>query len=129
MYMVNFGWSRDYNLIKVIVCRACNSVRISFRSSGLVGRTVTINFDITLQNLGHLSFPDDREIVMADLPGLIEGAHYNVGMGHKFLKHVERTKMIMFVIDVQGFQLNPNSSRRTPFETVALLNRELELYR
>jgi len=80
-------------------------------------------------NLGHLSFPDDREIVMADLPGLIEGAHYNVGMGHKFLKHVERTKMIMFVIDVQGFQLNPNSQRRTPFETVTLLNRELELYR
>ena len=66
---------------------------------------------------------------MADLPGLIEGAHYNVGMGHKFLKHVERTKMIMFVIDVQGFQLNPNSPRRTPFETITLLNRELELYR
>jgi len=80
-------------------------------------------------NLGHLLFPDDREIVMADLPGLIEGAHYNVGMGHKFLKHVERTKMIMFVIDVQGFQLNPNSPRRTPFETITLLNRELELYR
>ena len=98
-----------------------------------MGRIVTLKshdkFDTTLQNLGHLSFPDDREIVMADLPGLIEGAHYNVGMGHKFLKHVERTKMIMFVIDVQGFQLNPNSQRRTPFETITLLNRELELYR
>ena len=66
---------------------------------------------------------------MADLPGLVEGAHYNVGMGHRFLKHVERTKMLMFVVDVQGFQLNANSQRRTPFETVALLNRELELYR
>ena len=80
-------------------------------------------------NLGHLGYKDGRIITMADLPGLIEGAHYNVGMGHRFLKHVERTKILLFVVDVQGFQLNPNSPKRSAFETIALLNRELELYK
>lgn len=47
----------------------------------------------------------------------------------RFLKHVERTKMMLFVIDIQGFQLNQNSAFRTAFENVVLLNRELELYR
>ena len=65
---------------------------------------------------------------MADLPGLIEGAHINLGMGHRFLKHVERTGCIIFVIDVQGFQLNPSSIQRSAFETLVLLNKELEMY-
>lgn len=79
-------------------------------------------------NIGHLCFQDERVIAMADLPGLIEGAHYNIGMGHRFLKHVERTKMLIFVVDIQGFQLHTTSVRRTAFETIILLNRELELY-
>jgi len=79
-------------------------------------------------NLGQLIYPDQREIKMADLPGLIEGAHYNVGMGHQFLRHVERTSMLVFVIDVNGFKLHETSTFRTAFETVSLLNRELELY-
>lgn len=60
---------------------------------------------------------------MADLPGLIEGASYNLGMGHRFLKHVERTSMLVFVVDVNGFQLSPDSPSRTAYQTVALLNR------
>ncbi len=79
-------------------------------------------------NLGHLEYPDERVITMADLPGLIEGAHYNVGMGHHFLKHVERTKLMLFVVDVHGFKLGPDHPHRTAFETTVLLNRELELY-
>lgn len=79
--------------------------------------------------LGMLDYEDYRRICMADLPGLIEGAHYNIGMGHKFLKHVERTKMLLFVVDVNGFQLSHKYPFRTAFETTILLNKELELYK
>merc|ERR1712150_105794 len=79
-------------------------------------------------NLGHIEYEDEREISMADLPGLIEGAHINVGLGHRFLKHVERTLCNVFVIDIQGFQLNPSSAKRSALETLVLLNKELEMY-
>lgn len=65
---------------------------------------------------------------MADLPGLIEDAHLNKGMGHKFLRHIERTKVIVLVVDVNGFRLNTNSHYRSPFETTILLLKELALY-
>lgn len=79
-------------------------------------------------NLGHLTYPDARVVTMADLPGLIEGAHKNIGMGHRFLKHVERTKLLLFVVDIHGFQLGPEYPFRTAFETAVLLNKEIELY-
>lgn len=86
-------------------------------------------FTTICPQLGILMYNDYRQISMADLPGLIEGAHRNVGLGHSFLKHIERTKIMLFVIDINGFRLNPNYPHRTPFETVLLLNKELELYR
>ena len=49
-------------------------------------------------------------------------------MGHHFLKHVERTKILLFVVDVFGFQLGPEHPFRSAFETIVLLNKELELY-
>ncbi|XP_023700303.1 GTP-binding protein 10 [Paramormyrops kingsleyae] len=78
--------------------------------------------------LGKIMYNDYKQVSVADLPGLIEGAHMNKGMGHKFLKHVERTKQLVFVVDVCGFQLSAKSPFRTAFETVQLLTKELELY-
>eukprot|EP00095_Tigriopus_kingsejongensis_P008343 snap_masked-scaffold395_size185061-processed-gene-0.15 protein:Tk08343 transcript:snap_masked-scaffold395_size185061-processed-gene-0.15-mRNA-1 annotation:"gtp-binding protein 10 homolog" len=79
-------------------------------------------------NLGQIEYADGRTLTLADLPGLIEGAHRNVGLGHKFLKHVERTRLLLFVIDVNGFQLNAHEPFRTAFETMAALNKEIECY-
>ncbi|XP_014377718.2 GTP-binding protein 10, partial [Alligator sinensis] len=78
--------------------------------------------------LGKIMYPDFKQISVADLPGLIEGAHANRGMGHKFLKHIERTKQLLFVVDVSGFQLSLKTMFRTAFETILLLTKELELY-
>ncbi|XP_053569964.1 GTP-binding protein 10 [Bombina bombina] len=86
-------------------------------------------FTTVKPELGKMMYPDFKQISVADLPGLIEGAHINKGMGHKFLKHVERTKQLLFVVDVEGFQLSPKTPFRTPFETVQLLTKELELYK
>ncbi|XP_034523482.1 GTP-binding protein 10 isoform X2 [Ailuropoda melanoleuca] len=79
--------------------------------------------------LGKIMYNDFRQISVADLPGLIEGAHMNKGMGHKFLKHVERTRQLLFVVDISGFQLSSQTQYRTAFETVILLTKELELYK
>ncbi|XP_042540506.1 GTP-binding protein 10 [Dipodomys spectabilis] len=79
--------------------------------------------------LGKIMYSDFKQISVADLPGLIEGAHKNKGMGHKFLKHIERTRQLLFVVDVSGFQLSSQTQYRTAFETVMLLTKELELYK
>ncbi|XP_047361430.1 GTP-binding protein 10 homolog isoform X1 [Vespa velutina] len=79
--------------------------------------------------LGTMIYNDLRQITVADLPGLIEGAHVNIGMGHKFLKHIERTKLLLFIVDIQGFQLSVHSLYRTFLDTVILLNKEIELYK
>ena len=57
-----------------------------------------------------------------------KGSHQNLGLGHNFLKHVERTKILLFVVDICGFQLGQEYNHRSAFESLVLLNRELELY-
>ncbi len=78
--------------------------------------------------LGILSHDMDQPIRIADLPGLVEGAHANVGMGHKFLRHIERTRLLLFVVDVGGFQLSSKHTERSAWDTIHLLVSELEQY-
>lgn len=78
--------------------------------------------------LGIVEYEDLRQISIADLPGLIEGAHANFGLGHKFLKHVERTRILVVLVDIFGFQLSPRHPKRNYLETIFALNKELEMY-
>lgn len=70
----------------------------------------------------------NRSLSIADIPGLVEGAHANVGRGHKFLQHIERTKALLYVVDIRGFQLSSRHPHLDPFESIKVLVKELELY-
>lgn len=85
-------------------------------------------FTTIMPQIGTIEYKDYRQMTIADLPGLIEGAHRNVGMGHQFLKHVERTSLLLLIIDIFGFQLSQNHLKRNCIQNVYALNKELELY-
>ncbi len=79
------------------------------------------HFTTITPNLGVVDVYDST-FVMADIAGLIEGAHLGVGLGHMFLKHIERTKLLIHVVDVSG------SEGRNPIEDFDKINKELGLY-
>ncbi len=79
-------------------------------------------FTTLTPNLGMVRFSDDLSFVVADIPGIIEGAHEGVGLGIRFLKHVERTRLLIHLVDC-----DPENGRN-PYDDYVTLNRELSSY-
>ena len=90
--------------------------------SGASPKIAAYHFTTLNPNLGVVKLKDQRSFIMADLPGLIEGASEGLGLGEKFLKHAERTKIIAHVIDMGAFE------ERDPISDYEIIRKELESY-
>ena len=79
-------------------------------------------FTTLTPNLGSISYGEGKKVILSDIPGIIEGAHKNRGLGLEFLRHVERTKVLLFVLDAGGVE------GRTPADDFQILRQELMQY-
>lgn len=92
------------------------------RVSNARPKIANYHFTTLNPNLGVVDLEGTRGFVIADIPGLIEGASEGVGLGHEFLRHIERTKVIIHIVDAAG------TEGRDPVEDIYAINRELEAY-
>jgi GTPase len=101
-----------------------NAGKSTFISAVSAARPKIADYPFTtlVPNLGVVQLSNFRTFVIADIPGLIEGAHEGHGLGHQFLRHVERTRLLLHLVDVSEF------SQRDPVTDFETINRELRLY-
>jgi GTP-binding protein len=91
--------------------------------SGAKPKIANYPFTTLQPNVGVVEFGPNRRGTVADIPGLIEGAHANVGLGHDFLRHIMRCRVLLFVVDAAG------SEARDPVSDIETLRTEVKLYR
>lgn len=92
------------------------------RTSAATPKIAAYPFTTLRPNLGVVRIKREQNFILADIPGLIEGAHHGAGLGHQFLRHIERTKMLIHVIDLSA------TDGRDPIKDYEQLNRELGHY-
>lgn len=92
------------------------------RVTNATPKIANYHFTTLTPNLGVVDLKDAKGFVIADIPGLIEGASDGAGLGHEFLRHIERTRLMIHVVDAAG------TEGRDPVEDVYKINRELENY-
>ena len=92
------------------------------RVSNAQPKIANYHFTTLSPNLGVVDLEDAKGFVIADIPGLIEGASQGAGLGHEFLRHIERTKVIIHIVDAAG------TEGRDPIEDIYAINKELESY-
>ncbi len=93
------------------------------RVSGSRPKIADYPFTTLVPNLGVVNLEPGMSFVLADIPGLIEGAAEGVGLGHRFLRHVERSRLLLHLVDMSGLGENE------PWDDFATIDKELELYR
>lgn len=99
---------------KSTIINACSAAK---------AKVAAYHFTTIVPNLGMVRLPDERSFVMADLPGIIEGASLGLGLGLEFLKHIERCRVIVHVIDMAG------TEGRDPLDDFEKINAELKSYK
>ena len=95
------------------------------RVSAAKPRIADYPFTTLIPNLGVVGLSDERSFVLADMPGLIEGAHQGAGLGHRFLRHIERTRGLVYLLDNR---LELEGLPGSPLEDLHLLQQELRSY-